>query len=723
MNLRPLSFDGVTIHNGTTLIAKLPGDSGMNQSPVNLVFSPVSGNYPNYSTRVLQPRDVVVLISLAGTPHSQVDTLNAAFDVRKGECTFIATDEDASSKQWYLKASVARQPQVVGATYRVTLRAAFGIWRTVTGLTDTSWTATASGQTHNLGTTPTGNANSLPTVTFTPNSAKSGGFSYARYVLITNAFDTACNDWLDLTDGGLNTAAIVADTSKSNQINNAGGLAIGAGATCPIDTAVGGGLAAAGYCYVDTEQIQYTISGSTFTAVTRGLNGTSAATHLDNAVIKWSRTQADGDDWRVYIDGVEVDRAFGTSTNAFNLAATKIFSRVPLQARIEIGLGVAIDNSTAITEIYFQDTKAYRTLFGRLPSSGQLIIGSEAFTWTGKDAKAFKLTGVKRTVFSTTIAAHAVGDACKWMEHIIQIVYGDFTLGAPVTDTTRTPIWDLTSTNLSHVYTSMSDAAGLRAGRWAGSILSYRSRGRGDTGLYTGNQTAQADPATELGVTINSWKSGSRYQDENADIVWTINVPQGVTTVTATGEKRRTSSDWPTYTFEASINGSKWINIWTEATPSGSAAWENWSAHSAVALGATYYWLRFRMKGSVGAGSGYYAASELNDITLTLASKPTITLGAEVASPYDLNVKLSNSATSEYFTVRRMIDVGQSLQVNLKTRVCTYLKDNTVGPRIEYPDTQTEPMTLKPAVTNTFTITETGLANMDIDFAWEDWNL
>lgn len=722
-NWHPVSFGGTTIDNGTTLVAKAFGDSFYNQAPVDPVYSAVADNYPTYSTRVIKPRDLVINIQMAAaTAHTLVDTLNKIFDVTQGEQTLVVQDTDDSNEPYYINCSVV-SVRVVGAVYTVKLRASIGIFRLVTPHSDATWNPTASGQTHTLSWTQGGNLPAQPTIAISPQAAKTSGRGYYRYVLMTNPSDSAWDDWWELTDGGIDTTAIIGSTARSNQINDAAGIDAVV-TTIPIDTAVGGGLPGAGTGYVDTEQISWTAnSGSSLTGVVRGINGTTAATHADNAVIKNSKAQADGDDFRVVVDGTEVDRKFGTGAGAFNQALTLVYARAPLQPRIEIPLRTAIAASGAITSIDLSTDRLYRDAFNRLPQAGQMVIGSEALTWTEKDVTTRQLKGtVTRACFDTSEGAHAVADTCKWLEHIIQLQYGDSSASAPTIDATRIPMWDLTSTNLSHIYTSMTDAAGLRAGRWRGDLGVPRSKGRGGTRLYSAAANTEADPATVLGIYAESWLSGSRYQDESIDANWQIVIPQGATTVTATGRKRRTSSSWPTFTFEASTDGKRWVVIWTEATPSGTSD-EAWAAHSAVALGATYYYFRFHMKGGVQAGSGYYAYNELSDITFTLAAKPTITLKNETGTAYPLDMKITNNTNGEYFSIARMIQVGQTLTVQLgpKTRRCVYGKDSTVGPLIEYPSTQRAPLTLDPGVANELKVEETGLTDVDITVSAEDW--
>jgi hypothetical protein len=714
MNLSPYTFDSVAINDGTNFTARFPSPSAYDMSPVEVHYSPRANNYPLYTNKILKERSVTLYIEMLGTAHTQVDTLNAAFDPRKGEVKLLAKDSDDSDKQWYLMAVPDGQPQIRGRLYIIKLRVGFGIWQTET-LTTTTWTGAATAFTKAI--TPVGNVPTRPVFRFKPTSAKVGGFAYRYPSFLFNTVARAIFDGIDLTDGGLNTAAVVASTAKSNTINQLGG--IGTDLTpFPIDGAVGGGLPASGMGYCGTEQFSFTISGSTLTPTARGLNGTTAATHADDAIIYLSLINADGSDTRVYMDNVEVDRWFGTGANAFNTAATKIFINIPLQPKIEFALSLNMTDSQ--TTASFVKNATTQKLFARLPKKGVMYIGTEAMSYTSTDPVLFRVTGLTRGVFGTSAATHTAADAVKWMEHIIWVVNGNSSLTAPTVDDTRKPMFDLTSTNASHVYTTMSDLGGKRTAIFSGSIISKRGT---ETKLYTGNQGADADPATELGMLISAYQVGTRYIADTADLVWQIAIPQGFSEITATGEKYRTTATWPTATAETSIDGKTWKNLWTDATPASASSWTAWAAHSAVSVSPTAYFFRLRFRGSVPATSGAQAATELNDITFTLAGAPTVVFGAS-QSTYDLDIKVSNSANSQYFQIRRQIPLNAAfLEVDCNEVDATYLGDNTPGPIIDYPDTQDWPMELVNDVSNTITIDETGLAGMSVEMDHRDWTL
>jgi hypothetical protein len=717
MNLSPYSYNSTAINDGTNYRAYLPGASAMNQIAPDVRRSPRNRAYPLKTATVFKAREITLNIQmLTAAPHAQVSILNALFDVTADtELSFICKDAENSNKQWYLKVLPVRV-NIVGAVYTVTLGASFGLWRSVTQQSDL-WQPTASAQTHAVSPTVAGNVPAVPIIRLKPTAQKTGLFPYRRLCLVTNpTTDTLRFAW-DVTSGGFDTTALIADNSNKCQLNGAINNSV---TTIPYDT-VTGSLPSAGTGYLDTEQITWTgktgTTSGNLTGVTRGVGGTSAASHLDNAVVYVSKTLANGADFRVYLDGIEIDRWFGTGANAFNQAATKVWSNITFNPQVQLTVDGAIANTGAVSVLAIQDTTANRTAILNLPGAGYVLIGSEVFTYSAVNTAKMQLTGCTRAVLGTSMASHSSGDTLKWMEHVIYLVYGDSTLSAPSTNDSKKPIFALTSTNTSLVFTTMSDAGGQRTGDFSGAILARRGP---QTTLYTATQDAVADPATALGMSIRSYQVGSQWQAETADLTWQLVITQGVTTVTSNGKKYRNQGSWPSNAkLQYSNPGGGWNDAWNESSPTINT-WTVWT-NNGVALGATYQRLRFHFSGGISGGSGNEASFETLGMTLTLDSSrvPTFTVGGELTT-YDLDVTISNSASGDQFRVLRKIDLNQTLEVDCANRVCTYLADNTPGPIAIIPYNQPEWLRLNPGVTNTLTITEAGLTALDVTILYED---
>lgn len=678
--------------------------------------------------------DFKIFILLMGTGHSQIATLKALFDAQDTSYrTLVFKDTANSDKQWYRSCKCTASYLQDQTTFVAEMHASDPVWTAVTGTTGTVFNPTATGQTADF--TPSGTLRIRPVIDISPQAAKTGGRAYSRFWRVYNATVNAFTNYgYDITGGGLDTAALVTDTSKSNQINQGGGITNSA-TTIPIDTAVGGGLPAVGMGIVDTEQIRWTgNSGTQLTGVTRGIGGTTAATHADNAVIKRSKMLANGDDVAVIYDGVSIPRWFGTGSNAMNQAATKIFISLDLAPKMELTIASITDVATTLT---IQDTPANRKVLQSLQSTGILLLESELITYTAKDTKALTISGLKRGTKGSTAAAHSAGVTARRIQHDAWLAYGDQSASDPTTAADyndKKPIFALTSTNTSWVYSSTGfrTVAGKRAGEWIAAVLTSLckdpfNRQSQFYGADAGSSTpviTLPDPATEMGMRIASFLNGVVYKQETAQVEWRLYHPAGVTTVTATGEKYRATTSWPTATFQKSSDGKNWSIVWTEATPSSAATWENWASHSSVSLSGTYNYLRLLFSGGQSAASGSESDSECDAITLTLdsATVPQMSLASE-ASAYDLNCTLTNEDDSSVaMAVRYRMEVGETLRIDGENKKVTYLKDNSnaFSAVTGWPSTASGWLELIAGVANTIRYDETGVTDVDITVSWHD---
>lgn len=708
MDFQVVSFDGHTdINDGSHANTYFPDDQGIKQSPVRITYVPRQRAAPVYGSKVRQERTLQIVIEMLGTiPVRTVyaETLKGYFPVEADDDdgkVLLVKDADDSNRQWYLNTTVANQDQIDDRQFIITLMAGDGIWRSALTHTDSTWSVTASGQTHNVTPNPVGNADAFPIFTITPSTAKGGGAAFKIFSLIRNQMAKGLTTYpFDVTHGGWNTSILVSDTSRSNQINVGGGINASV-TTIPIDTAVGGGLPATGLCYCGTEQIQYTgNSGTNLTGCTRGVGGTVAASHADNAVITMSNVFADGRDVRVLFAGVEKDFWIGTGANAFNTTVTKLFVNLDLAAKVELTLKTALSGVGTPASIVF--TKGSVKDFNNLPAQGRIHIDSETFTYTTKvpNRNTPSVTGILRALDGTSAGAHSTNATCYWIQYSVLVTYGDVTETAMVTNDAKKPIIDLTSSNTSWVYTSFMDTARQRSGVFSPVIAQLDSRDNQSTS-YTATQFDFADPATSMGSRIASYLYGNTYQQPTADLSWFMNHPAGVTTITSTGKKYRVGTKFPAVaSLERSANGLKWVAVWTDATPGTPSNWTAWT-HNAQSLSGTYNYFRFRFAGAASQGSTFEADFEVDTVTLTLDSGnvPTGSFGTANGA-YVISAIITLVNTGESFNLTRVIDTNQSEQVDCFNAQTLYLFNNTPGPLIE-PDTDREYwLRLLPGVVN-----------------------
>jgi hypothetical protein len=147
-------------------------------------------------------------------------------------------------------------------------------------------------------------------------------------------------------------------------------------------------------------------------------NGWTGATHV------FGTFQADGPATMSTINGFSLSNgSFGPAATpltllAANGAGTATVPRVLIGGESPAGVGLLTtvsDNpmSAGATTVNVVSTSEY-------PSSGTLLIGTEAVSYTGKTATAF--TGLTRGVFGTTAASHVTGTQ---IDHYNMLVYSN----------------------------------------------------------------------------------------------------------------------------------------------------------------------------------------------------------------------------------------------------------------------------------------------------------
>lgn len=648
----------------------------------------------------------------------------------------ILVATDGAAVDWYIYARPI-DFNIQGATPNyactITFFVADPIWRKVTATTD-SWNITATGQMHNISVL--GNKYARPKFVITPTNARTGGFAFKRYIPIVNRVGRIYRDAISITDAAWNTAALVNDTTVSNQINAGGGVTSAAGQTCPVDTAVGGGLPASGIGYCGTEQFSFTIAAGTMTWVTRGLNGTTAASHADNAVIAISRMAADGRDVRVINDrsGQEEYRWFGgggiNSTTTLVWVNSVLYPEPTLQQSGTVS--GAISNVGAVATITLKTTTANKSFLQSLNADEYKFViidmggGTvETFKFTAVNVAAYQITGVTRAQKNTTNQSHADGATIQhpWIGY--NLMYGNSTLGTPTTDDTFKPMIDLAnSTNTSHVYTDYGEYRNPnRLCQWVPQILVNSGR---LSELYSANHYTFATLVySEMGMAGNVYLVGTTPRSPTFSLAWSIFHPAGITTVTLSGEKYRFSTTWPAKaSLQRSNDGVSWVTAFNEATPVVVQTWEALTTlNGAKALGATYLNVRILLDGTINALASNYAAMEVDAVTLTLdsANTPLILFSAVETANHD-DFVLTNTTTGHTITVSQQIPVNTSVTIDTDNLEAYTAEGVPVKIALD-DESRAEWMPFSPGVTNTLQYDETGANAVTVATTWADRNL
>lgn len=705
MNLSIVSFNGTSL-NDASFAAYFPRPSVMAGPEGDAGFVERSYFSPVYTYKRRKPRVLPIHIKMLGTVASNVDTLKVLFNpYANDEYKLLVADLNDSSKQYYVMGTPISIPDVDGQEMVVNLWVADPVWKTETE-TSVTWTVTVTGDQESI--TVGGSFYSEPTFEITPTAAKSGGKAYRIFCPVYNPSTTITyTDYpLDIVNNALDTAALVADTTRHVTINDGDGIT-DADATITYDGEVGT-FPTSGLAYLGTEQITYTGKSATqLTGCTRGVNGTSAAAHLDDVVIYASKMEADGGDIQVLVDGIAVNYWLQDINNA----TTQIWINADLSAGYTMTNGVLIADSGAITTITLENSTANIDAINALPSNGRLMIDSELFSYTGKNVTTRQFTGVTREAFNTTAAEHTVGDYVRWIEHEIYIYHGAHDLPAFVVNDNYKPPIELDSTNAAWTWdatfakTNVSKGWKTGAGWWRGGFPyywddenDYYEHDYGATICYgyyesmaTTAPSAQTNEASVIFSVIGEYFINTGY----APCV-SINpgfpsgyefhghpncayIPAGATHVEAHGNRWLSSAagtDWyltsaTNYLFRvgsattpSSLDQfSDFLDGFSVAAPGVTDATDAWTQAS-LDLGGTYNYFLLYAQRNVANDDGEIRL-EITDLTATLNSSnlPVAAAGSSYEY-YHINASLSNTTTGDYIDVDHYCNLNTALIIS-----------------------------------------------------------
>jgi len=368
---------------------------------------------------------------------------------------------------------------------------------------------------------------------------------------------------------------------------------------------------------------------------------------FDTAALTTAKMQADGDDLRVWNGGIEIDRWL----QDMDTSTTQVWCNLDFAVKGETLLATAIASSGTIETIDLTDSSDF-------PSSGIVIIDSEAFTYTSKNDSLNRLLGVTRAEKGTSMAAHTTSDMVWWCQHDLWILYGNSSATAPVVDDDYKPIFQLSSTNGSWVYQEFGSDDGLRTGAWVFSS---------NEGIepYTGNQGGDADPWVEIGL------GGRDSNPQDGDGRFYLYNPCEITNTNFTnGEKQKETGGTYQAAIESSANGSTWTQEDIISTPTPTA-WTAWSDNEAITSGAIYVGLRLELDGV----DGHLEAA---DCTITIGSEPTITIGSEQGN-YLLSCTITNNDSNnlDAISIEYAMSLNEELEVDTDAKTCTDLENNS----------------------------------------------
>jgi hypothetical protein len=433
------------------------------------------------------------------------------------------------------------------------------------------------------------------------------------------------------------------------------------------------------------------------------------------------KMQADGDDWRVHVDGIDWPRWI----TGINTASSKMWAVLSHAAGIPLTLSGSISNVGVPATIPFKYTTTNLANVKKLPAKGAIVVVSggvpELFLYNGVSVSGtLNVTVTARAAWDTAAASHADGDAIYWVEHEVVMCYGNSSLTAPDQDESRKPVFDLVnSTNAAWVYTEFFDAAGTRSGSW---LLSLFTTTGDESRAYSGSHVVDpTDPAEVMGISVRNWVKNGLPQADTVDAMYLFWHPATITSLTSiTMDTYRSLADWPTIVqIQKSKDGKTWTLQKTVTKPASAATWTAFSSATET-LGAGYPYVNIRVKGSVTAKLANEADVEAQGLTVNLPAGAGITIKpmSEVTS-YQFATKITNTINSRWLEFDRVTAPGITVTIDTDERDVSINTGENAFSALVFDDmTQLNWLPLEVGG-NTVKIDDAGLAGMDITFTWK----
>ncbi len=408
------------------------------------------------------------------------------------------------------------------------------------------------------------------------------------------------------------------------------------------------------------------------------------------------KAQADGDDIRVMVDGAATDRWLDGTVAGYNVWVNLNFSACPsaitLASQMLIG-----DTVTSIT---------CACSLSDWPSTGTVLIESEAFVYTGKSGVT--LTGVTRAAKGTSAATHAAATPIYLVQRDIAITYGDAALTAPTVDANYKPAFELDhSTNTSWVYEAFGDDAGLRTGAWTFEVI------QGVSAKYTANQGTSATPWSEAGILDTAKYYGYGW--------WKLYNPCGVTNINVTNGEYYGQAHLGTcsISIKSSVDGSTW-SLHYDLVPTCDASWRAWSQNVALATGAKYVIVKAGINSYTAGYGSEQLWAEFADATVTINSSytPAITIGAESSSGAVFTPTITNSTTGESIVLSAAIGLDVTMTVDTSNKTIVLSDGSSRLDVLTLDAVRREWLRLMPGL-NVLTFSDTGTEKLEMEIEWD----
>jgi hypothetical protein len=392
------------------------------------------------------------------------------------------------------------------------------------------------------------------------------------------------------------------------------------------------------------------------------------------ALVAAGKMQSDGDDLRVFRNGLEQNRWL----SGMNTTDTKVWVVADIPEARNFLLKTAIGATDTVTEIEVVLTASSHEQINYMPNSGFVMVDSshgatdsEVFSYTAKlytDSKiGFAIS--TRAVEGTSAVAHSANANVRFMPYTYMIRYGSATAVAPDTVDTNKPIINLsTSSNATFVYGNFYNNQQTRASIFRPFVRRSDPVYATSTIFTSTDDLGDTDPSTVLGLRAVTYELGGVYRPDSVLMRWTASFPDYITSFAANGYKLETTTTIPSFGMAYSnfITGSMTF-LWTlSAQPSTDlgVAWTAWSkATTDSVVPPNLDNLHFLASGSILGSSLHYAKATVEALTVNLTNYPHVAIGPEASTLVNMDCRFTNTLGEIIYIIYPML-VGQTLYID-----------------------------------------------------------
>ncbi|NJN53658.1 MAG: hypothetical protein HC804_02200 [Anaerolineae bacterium] len=409
-----------------------------------------------------------------------------------------------------------------------------------------------------------------------------------------------------------------------------------------------------------------------------------------------------------------------------NTDNTSVWLNLDWQAAVSMTLAVDVASSGTVETVDVNEPIV------NMPPQGVLLIDSELFLYTAKNDTLRRFTILARAAHGTVEAAHTATTAVYWIQHEIEIQYGNSSLSAWPSDDNYMPIIELaSSSNLVFDYDEMgSDLVidrqiVIRAGSWVHATGQFYFT-PGSFWLWTYYTESQFPGEPEA---TDPWQVIGLFQRLRGTVTqvphqrWYRHCPCGVTAANFQNGYKYAAAGQANWrgNLRVSSNGALWVTEYAIPVPTLATTWQTWSQNeTSLASWARYISLELDSMQITDGGSQWHV--EAGDVTLTFDSNltPTVYMAPERGN-YTIEALLTHVESGLALQITFATSLDNSLVINTETGEITDLSDGSSQfqavrrlprPRVEW-------LPLLPG-TNTLQWDEADVVGVDVTFDWRE---